>query len=231
MSSTSLPGVPSTRPSSRMTRPAARDLDLLVAGLAAEQGLEPGLDAGLADLEARDLEEGVGVLELGEVALGDRADVADDVGGVVAVGVDAAEADLGDDAGQDGRVRRDADDVVPGQVLGDDDGHEGAARHHLLQRARRGSSGGSGMISARRASTASRVAGLLADHDDAVVLAVAGDDRAVAVGDDAARRGDQADVDRGSPRRAGGSARSGRAGGRASARRGRRRRRPGCRAA
>ena len=104
------------------------DLDLLGAGLAAQVGLEPGLDAGLADLEARDLQERVGVLELGEVALRDRADVADDVAGARAVGVDAAEADLGDDPGQDRGVGRDPHHVVPGQVLGDHHRHEGAAR-------------------------------------------------------------------------------------------------------
>ena len=170
------------------------DLDLLGAGVAAEVALELGLDAGLADLEARDLQDRVGVLDLGEVGLGDRADVADDVRGGRAIGVEAAEADLGDHAGQERGVGGDADHVVPAQVLGDDDRDEGAAAGHFLQRAFL-EVGGKIDQGGEAGQHRRGVAGLLAHHRDAVVLPVAGEEHALAVEDLAAGGGEQADVD------------------------------------
>ena len=147
--------------------------DLQRSGLAPELRLEPGLDPGLADLEARDLQQRIGVLELREIALGHRADIAHHVRRARPVRIVAAESHLRNHARQHRRIRRDPHHVVPGQVLGDHHRHEGAARRHLLQRPL----AGRGVERHDRRQPRQhhlRIARLLPHHDDAVVLPVAG---------------------------------------------------------
>ena len=129
--------------SSRMTRPAALTSILMRAGLAAQVGLE----ARSRRRSCRSGSAGFAAAGRGPRAWRDRSRRpgrrSRPPARCWAVGVEAAEADLGDHAGKDRGVGRDPHHVVPGEVLGDHHGDEGAAAGHLLQRALAAGSGGS----------------------------------------------------------------------------------------
>ena len=169
-------------------------LDPSRPGGAAQPVLHPPFDADLADLEARDLQHRVRRLERLEVALGDGADIAHGMREILDHRVMARQADLGGDAGQGGGVGGDAGDGLPFQPLGNGDRDKGTVAHDVAVRAL-------DVVIRQRDQRLQPlehqidIAGILAHHDDAIILLVAGDDDPVAVLDQPARGRDQPDID------------------------------------
>ena len=184
------------RPVAQLAHDAAPgvDLDLPGAGRAPQLPLAPGLHAVLADLEARDLEERVGVGELRQVVVRHRPDIAHDVGEVLLERVLARQAHLGRDARKRGGVDRDAGDLLPGEAVGDGDGHEGVAALQFAARALqiRGRHLHEALEAGQRLVEVARV---LAHDHHAVVLPVAGHQPTVPIEDRAARGRQQPGVD------------------------------------
>ncbi len=174
--------------------PGRIDLDPPGAGGSAQLLLELRLDAELADLEARDLEKRIGVFELRQVIVADRTDIAQDMGEVGALRIDAAEPDLGRHARQGRRVDGDDAELLPGQAFGDRDRQGRAAPLDLA-------AGAVQILRRERDKLAQavehhlRIARILRRDGDAVILLVAGDHRAVTVEDQPAGRRQQADLD------------------------------------
>ncbi len=120
--------------------------------------------------------------------------MAEHVGKDLAFGIPARQADFGDHARQRGGVGVDPREALPVEMLGHGDGDEGGLLRELAQGV-----AAVGLGDRRDAAEAVErglhVAGLLADHHHAQVLAVDGERAAGAVEDLAARRRQQADVD------------------------------------
>ncbi len=170
------------------------DLDPLGARRSAQLIFELGLGTQLADLEPRYLKQRVGVSQLGQVIVADRADIAQNMREIARHRIDAAEAHLGRHAGQRGRVDRDTAEILPAQPVGHGDGQGRAAAFQFLQRIVN-LFGGQGDQAREPRQNRLRVARILARHGDAVILLVARDQLAVAVEDHPARGRQQADLD------------------------------------
>ena len=105
------------------------DLDLDVPGLASQGHLAGLLDASLARAESRQLEQRIAGLLLRRHG----ADVADEMGQRLAVGIETRLSNVGLHAGQVGHVRVDSCELPPGQILEDRDGHEAGVAFGLAQ--------------------------------------------------------------------------------------------------
>ena len=170
------------------------DLDPAGAGLAAQLVLEARLDTELADRKARDLEQGIGVLDARLVEFAERADIAHDMGEIAPHRVMARQAHLGRDAGKRGGVDGDAAEILPAQTVGQRHRHEGAAPLHLAQRALE-----LGLVDVDQLAQLGHhfvhVARILAHDHDPEILRVVGEHDATPVEDQPARRRDEPQVD------------------------------------
>ena len=110
------------------------DLDPLGAGGAAQRIFQPAFHPDLADLEFRDLQHRIGVLDTFEVFFRHRPHIAQDMGEIGVARIDARHAGFGRDTGQGGGVEGDAGKLFPVQPVLDGDRHEGAV---LFQRRKR----------------------------------------------------------------------------------------------
>jgi hypothetical protein len=171
------------------------DLHLAGAGGAAQRQIVFLLDAVLADAKAGQFQERI--VALLQLLLRDGGDIADDVGHVAAIGVVARLADIDVDAWQLGRVDAEAAHLLPGEVLAHRDRHEGAPAMRLAQHALHVMLAEVDQVREleQRRLHPVGVVRLLGHEDEAVVLNVDRQIVAVAVGDEASGRRQQAEVD------------------------------------
>ncbi len=191
----SAPGRPSWRSSSRITRPTALTSICVVPAVprstfpsCASTPILPIWNFGICN-------SGSGSSQLAQVIVADRTDIADDMGEIRAQRIDAAEARpraftpgragaLTATSARSSQLSRSA--MVTGTK---------GERRTISRRARSRSSSDQRHDPGQPGQHLVDVAGIFAHHDDAVVLLVLGQDHAVAVEDQAARRWDQAHVD------------------------------------
>ena len=170
------------------------DLDPLGARLAAQAGFDLGLKSDLADLKAGNAQDGFGICQLAEIIIRHRPDIADHMGEILALGIDAGQADLWRDAGQGGGVDGDLGDIVPADLICQCDRQKGRRAAHLCF-------GAFDVFGIKRQQAREpfdhriHIARVFGHDGDAVGLRVLRQDHAVAVIDLATGRGDQANVD------------------------------------
>ena len=166
-------------------------LDPLTARLAAQRAFHPGFDADLADLKLGGLKQRVRCIQLFQVVVTDRTDIADDMGKIGIAWIAPAEPEFGRHTWQGRRVDRDFRHIFPTQPVCHDNRLR-AASPGLFHRAAEifGRNRQDGLQPAQDVFDIARV---IAIDDDAVILLVPGDQLAVAVIDQPARRWDQAD--------------------------------------
>ena len=170
------------------------DLNPPRTGLAAQSVLHLGFQTDLADLEPRDQQQLVGGVDLGQIVVRDRADVADHMCIIGGLRIGPGQPDLGGDTGQGGGVDGDLSDIGPLHLIRDGHGKEwlgalqlgGDALHFfVIERQER----------AEALHDRVDIARILTRQGDPVGGVVDGDGRAVAVKDFAACGRNKANVD------------------------------------
>ena len=116
------------------------------------------------------------------------------MGKILSLRVKAGQPLFGDDTGQNRFVGGDLRELSPCQMLGHGHRHKGRTLAHIRQHPRDLLFGQRHDLS-QSAQNHFRIAGLFADHDDAIVLAIDRQRPALAVEQKTPRRRDQTDVD------------------------------------
>ena len=174
----------------------AVDLDPAGAGLAAQHFLKPAFDADLAQLEIRQAQDRVRILDPRQVVIGYWTDIAHDMRQIARPRIGPRQRRFRRDPRQGRRVDGDGAELFPGQAIGQHDRRDGAALGKFV--AQFGHAGIAdrdqlGQPLQHRLDIAAR---FLAGQGNAVILFVPRHDQAVPVQDQPARRRQQADLDR-----------------------------------